>query len=98
MENSTTFFRNTSCAYFPCHKGVDPAEFNCLFCYCPLYALGPACGGDWHYTKGGAKDCSLCTRLHDGNQGAKLVREHFDQLAQLAASKDDSRTTPGEQS
>ncbi len=23
-----------------CHKNADPDDFNCLFCYCPLYALG----------------------------------------------------------
>ena len=34
------FFQNRECKYFPCHKGIDEEEFNCLFCYCPLYALG----------------------------------------------------------
>ena len=34
---STTNFKgysNTKCEFFPCHK--PHAEFNCLFCYCPL--------------------------------------------------------------
>ena len=35
-----SFFSNRECEYFPCHKGADPENFNCLFCYCPLYALG----------------------------------------------------------
>ena len=34
------FFQNSECEYFPCHKGADPKTFSCLFCYCPLYALG----------------------------------------------------------
>ena len=34
------FFTNRECEFFPCHAGIDPDEFNCLFCYCPLYALG----------------------------------------------------------
>ena len=34
------FFQHKQCEYFPCHKGVDPEKFSCLFCYCPLYALG----------------------------------------------------------
>mgnify|MGYP000051950745 CR=1 FL=1 len=34
------FFCNRECEYFPCHKNADPDNFNCLFCYCPLYALG----------------------------------------------------------
>ena len=34
------FFQNRDCEYFPCHAGADPETFSCLFCYCPLYALG----------------------------------------------------------
>lgn len=34
------YFSNRECEYFPCHKGADPENFNCLFCYCPLYVLG----------------------------------------------------------
>ena len=33
------FFQNTACEYFPCHETKFPERFNCLFCYCPLYAL-----------------------------------------------------------
>ena len=36
------FFQNRACEYFPCHKGVADEDFNCLFCYCPLYLLGDA--------------------------------------------------------
>lgn len=83
-NNTTTFFRNTACGCFPCHTGVDPQEFNCLFCYCPLYALGPDCGGDFSYTSNGIKDCSACTRLHEGDVGAAIVKEKFAQLADMA--------------
>ncbi|MEE1158282.1 MAG: cysteine-rich small domain-containing protein, partial [Atopobiaceae bacterium] len=76
------------CAYFPCHADVDEAEFNCLFCYCPLYALGPQCGGDFTYTDAGIKDCSSCTRLHRGDAGAAIVKEHFAELAELARRRD----------
>lgn len=38
-----SFFSNKECEYFPCHQGADPENFNCLFCYCPLYALGDKC-------------------------------------------------------
>ena len=54
------FFQNRSCEYFPCHKGADPENFNCLFCYCPLYALGDRCGGSFRYTESGVKDCTNC--------------------------------------
>lgn len=40
------FFQNRACEYFPCHKGVADEDFNCLFCYCPLYLLGDECGGN----------------------------------------------------
>ncbi len=61
---SYDFFQNKQCEYFPCHAGADPEKFNCLFCYCPLYALGKDCGGAFIYTKEGIKDCSNCTRPH----------------------------------
>ncbi len=63
-----TFFQNRACKYFPCHKGVDEEDFNCLFCYCPLYFLGERCGGDFSYTESGIKNCKSCTRPH-GNDG-----------------------------
>lgn len=58
------FFQNKACEYFPCHKGADPDTFSCLFCYCPLYALGDQCGGNFTYTENGIKDCSNCLRPH----------------------------------
>ena len=58
------FFQNEKCEYFPCHKCEDQENFNCLFCYCPLYALGDKCGGNFSYTEGGIKDCSACLVPH----------------------------------
>jgi Zn-finger protein len=59
------FFQNTSCEYFPCHKGVPAEDFNCLFCYCPLYALGKDCGGSPRYDNpSGLKDCASCVFPH----------------------------------
>lgn len=62
MENSYRFFNNKSCAYFPCHETTKPDEFNCLFCYCPLYFL-EECGGNYVYTNK-IKDCSNCKIPH----------------------------------
>ena len=62
MKNSHRFFRNDQCEYFPCHQGLDPAHFNCLFCFCPLYFL-PDCGGEG-VMRQGIKDCTTCTRPH----------------------------------
>ena len=39
-ERHYAFFQNRDCEYFPCHETKHPEDFNCLFCYCPLYALG----------------------------------------------------------
>ena len=58
------FFQNKECEYFPCHKCENTEDFNCLFCYCPLYALGDQCGGNFSYTEGGIKDCSACLVPH----------------------------------
>ena len=58
------FFSNSKCEDFPCHKTNDPENFNCLFCYCPLYALKDKCGGNFRYTEKGIKDCTNCTLPH----------------------------------
>jgi len=58
------FFQHKECEYFPCHPGADRETFSCIFCYCPLYALGDQCGGSFRYTKDGIKDCSNCLRPH----------------------------------
>lgn len=61
---SYDFIQNRECEYFPCHEGADPEGFSCLFCFCPLYALGDRCGGSFRYTADGIKDCSGCLRPH----------------------------------
>ena len=61
---SCDFVQNPECPYFPCHEGVPKERFSCLFCYCPLYALGEECGGYFKYTPDGFKDCSGCVRPH----------------------------------
>ena len=70
-----SFYSNRQCEYFPCHRTEDPDNFNCLFCYCPLYALGRRCGGNFRYTKKGIKDCSVCLYPHYNYDGVvqKLI-------------------------
>ncbi len=63
MEGSS-FFCNKECEYFPCHSTDKPEEFNCLFCYCPLYAYGDRCGGNFKYSKSGTKSCIDCAVPH----------------------------------
>lgn len=66
MSEHYKFFQNTECEYFPCHKIKNDAEFNCLFCFCPLYMLKGECGGNFKYKKN-VKDCSDCTMPHTKN-------------------------------
>lgn len=69
------FFQNRECEYFPCHPGADTETFSCLFCYCPLYALGDKCGGSFAYTEGGIKDCSNCLRPHRRENYEKIMEK-----------------------
>jgi Zn-finger protein len=85
MQASFRFFSNTKCRYFPCHAG-DPARFNCLFCYCPLY-LVPECGGNPRYAANGLKDCSACLRPH--------LPEAYDEILEVLRRLSDRANTSG---
>lgn len=81
------FFQNKECEFFPCHKTEQPEQFNCLFCYCPLYALGEKCGGAFTYTETGCKDCSGCMLPHvPKNYG--YIMDKFGEIMALAAKKE----------
>ncbi len=82
-KHNHSFFQNRQCEYFPCHKTEGEESFNCLFCYCPLYALGSECGGNFHYTQAGIKDCSGCMIPH-GENGFDHIRKNFLKVAELA--------------
>lgn len=58
MENSYRFFENKKCQYFPCHEGLE--DFNCLFCYCPLYSRDN-CPGNHSYKGINGKKVKICT-------------------------------------
>ena len=83
MENSYRFYQNRECEYFPCHKVSNEEEFNCLFCFCPLYALGSGCGGNCSYTKEGIKDCSACLLPHSP-KGYDYITDKFKEVAEIA--------------
>ena len=80
------FFQNKECEYFPCHRGADAESFSCLFCYCPLYALGDKCGGNFNYTKEGIKDCSNCLVPHR-RENYQRIMEKMDDILELAKRK-----------
>ena len=64
MPENYKFFCHKECEYFPCHKTDDEENFNCLFCYCPLYSKGEDCGGNFIILENGTKDCSGCLVPH----------------------------------
>ena len=81
-EKQSSFFSHTACQYFPCHSGVPAEEFNCLFCYCPLYALGKECGGNFVILENGVKDCSDCTVPHR-KENYGHITEQFQRILRL---------------
>lgn len=90
MENckshAYSFICHRECEYFPCHKTDHPEDFNCLFCYCPLYALGQDCGGNFTYTENGIKSCVNCMLPHS-LKGYDYVLSKFPEIARLASRK-----------
>lgn len=86
MAGSHKFFQNRDCEYFPCHETDKPEDFNCLFCYCPLYALGRRCKGNCRYNEEGVKDCSKCLIPHK-RENYDYIVGRFRELAKLAEDK-----------
>lgn len=82
------FFSNRECEYFPCHKHADPENFNCLFCYCPLYVLGEDCGGAYTYTEDGYKDCSRCLLPHRRENYEKVTARYRDIVAAMGQKRE----------
>lgn len=65
--NNYKKFTNRKCEYFPCHNRIDKNRFNCLFCYCPAYAIEDCPGVKAGYgtiMEDGMKDCSKCFLPH----------------------------------
>lgn len=86
-ECKYSFFQHKECEFFPCHKTDKPEDFNCLFCYCPLYALGKKCKGNYSYTEKGIKDCSRCLVPH-GRGSYSYIIGRFSELSKLAGKND----------
>lgn len=79
------FYCNRECEFFPCHEIDDPDNFNCLFCYCPLYALGSKCGGAFRYTDSGIKVCTDCSFPHI-RENYPMILARFSEIAAIAAN------------
>ena len=86
MGKGYSFFQNRACEYFPCHKTARVEDFSCMFCYCPLFALGDRCGGNFRYTEKGDKDCSNCLVPHMRENFGRII-EKYPLIRELAARK-----------
>ncbi|HAL02525.1 MAG TPA: metal-binding protein [Lachnospiraceae bacterium] len=73
MDNSHRFFQNNDCKYFPCHKGLT--DFNCLFCYCPMYNRTDCPGNPTFVEKNGKtiKVCTNCNFPHNPANYDKII-------------------------
>ena len=76
-----SYFSHRTCEYFPCHAAADPENFNCLFCYCPLYVLGSACGGNYRILENGVKDCSDCLFPHQRENYESITKRFGEVLS-----------------
>ena len=86
---SYQFFQNKDCEFFPCHAvGGKETEFNCLFCFCPLYT-DVSCGGNYSLLPNGIKDCTSCLVPHFHYQyiidklSKNMSVEHLDLFADV---------------
>ncbi len=86
MSENFKFFQHKECEYFPCHKGVPEEDFNCLFCYCPLYFTGDSCGGNFAYTKSGIKNCIGCSRPHR-RENYEIIIEKLKEAMKISADQ-----------
>lgn len=87
-ETGYDFFQNKDCPYFPCHETRDTDDFSCLFCFCPLYALGKGCRGNYSFTEDGIKDCSRCLYPHRRQNYGKIV-QRFGEIAELVKRQEE---------
>lgn len=74
-SDTSSFFENKSCKYYPCHNDVD--AINCLFCYCPLYSRSPCPGNPKYIHKDDGriiKCCTDCTFPHKKENYARIMK------------------------
>ncbi|MCL2564871.1 MAG: cysteine-rich small domain-containing protein [Defluviitaleaceae bacterium] len=85
MEASYKFYENKSCQFYPCHEKTGMDNFNCMFCFCPLYFLGDKCGGNFDRIgeNGSIKDCSRCLIPHMPQSYEFIMKKIGDNIEQF---------------
>ncbi|MBZ0157060.1 MAG: cysteine-rich small domain-containing protein [Alphaproteobacteria bacterium] len=73
-RDTSEFFSNHTCKYFPCHE-TDSTQFNCIFCYCPMYFVRNCLGRPRFITSDNktVKDCSGCDYPHRPENYRKII-------------------------
>ncbi len=64
---------NSSCAYFPCHSGLE----DCTFCYCPFYPCLNSKLGEYVFFKKNHQriwSCKDCSWVHQKNIVDKILK------------------------
>ena len=84
------FFTHRKCELFPCHETADTEDFNCLFCYCPLYMLGEKCGGNYRYLPNGVKACTYCIKPHIKENYGDITSRFDDITRSMKTNKEGS--------
>ena len=101
MTNSSRYFCNKECEYFPCHPGADPEHFNCLFCYCPMNPF-PDCLGHPEYIVladgSKIKDGTITNDKISSIHGSKIENGTIDneKISTINGSKIENGTINGE--
>ena len=80
MDNSSRFFENRACEYFPCHEGLE--NFNCLFCYCPMYWFDDCLGSPEFIKSKSGKIIKACTNCNFPHHP-----EHYDSVMKFVSNK-----------
>ena len=86
-DGNYKFMQNLKCECFPCHSGADASDFNCIFCFCPLYYTDD-CGGNCTYSCDGVKDCHNCLIPHK--------KENYDMIIEKINEYNKKRGDAGE--
>ncbi|WP_303149095.1 cysteine-rich small domain-containing protein [uncultured Cloacibacillus sp.] len=94
MSKKYEYFSHSECEFYPCHAGADEDNFNCLFCYCPLYVLGDRCGGNFRYLENGYKDCSGCLYPHNRGNYDAIMKRYGEILAAITPHGDEHKRPP----
>lgn len=75
VHNSSRFFENRACAYYPCHRDIE--QINCMFCYCPMYEM-EHCPGTPEYKETNGRKLKICTNCTYPHQA-----EHYDAIMKV---------------